>query len=679
MANRRPLRRREYVLLACAFALGAAATMRSFGVHGVTLPAAALLGGGTLCALGPMIRLFGGGGLEEKRAQTIVAVIFGCHLVATLFFFPPEDVVNNRPVLTLDYAVHFYEAERAREIFPRSLRLYTYDPYFMAGYPGGTVLEIDANGTALWCALIRFLDTARAYKLFIMLAYLLVVFTIYSGCRRLQLRFDEAVYAVLVFLVYWHWGKPYAGDFRFAGMFAYLFVCHLSFYLVGLFRSVLDGEPSKRFYLLGPLAFFVHPTAAVLLPVPFLALLMIVGRKIPAGPARREWGTRVLGRMVLWSALVLVVNAIWLVPFLRYLDIKIPSESFFQIEGVRGLLSLLARPGSIPALVLMVLATVGFVRLIGQRRLAEAVAPGAASLFCLFIAGFGVYLPLFDQMEPGRFLVPSFIFMAPLAGVGLTMLVDVAGQIFHAPLRGRFAGACVIVPLLSMSVLALVASRASYVHTLSTTPSSELDEALEALRRSVGPTGRLMVEDGPAWIYGDSHFASVIPLYTGVEQIGGPYAFAFIKHNFTTFQTARTMGTPLVRMYPGTLLEYIELYNVHWILTATRECAGYVKNLTYVKALWSSKHFALWEVPSSSTFASEPGVKVQASYGMIHVTIAPGAGRTPPERILLKYHWDRGLAVASPARISMAKRLNDPVPFILLEPNGATDIRIAFR
>jgi hypothetical protein len=676
----RSLRARDYALLAGAAVLGVAGTLRSFGLQGVTLPAAGLLAGAAVAALGPLIRLVSGRELWESRSKTILAIVFACHLVGTLYFFPPEDVLNDRPVLTLDHAIHFYQVERAKEVFWRSFRLHMYDPYFMAGYPAGTIFDIDTKGAEAWCSLLRFVDTARSYKLFILMSYLLAVCTVYAGCRRLRYSSQEGIFAVLLFLAYWHWGRPYVGDFRFAGMFSYLFVCHLSLYLVGLFRSVLDGEPAKRFYVLGPLAFLIHPTAAVLLPVPFLALFLIGRHREAMGRVRGRWELRGLLRGAAWCLAVVAVNAIWLVPFFRYLDIKVPSQTFFQLEGIRGLLAVLVRPANSPAILLILLSVVGFAHLVRERRLVEAIAPGAASLFLVFLAGFGIYLPLFDQMEPGRFLVPALIFMSPLGGAGLVALMSACGGMFRVVRFQKALNAIVMITLLLCApAFALVASRGYYRHTVSTTFTPEVARVVDALKLHTNASGRLMIEDGPAWAYGNSHLASVIPLYTAVEQIGGPYAFMFIKHGFTTFQAGRTMGVPLKEMDPGRLREYIDLYNVHWILTATPECERYVNGLPYATSLWSSKQFHLWEVSAGSTFASEPGVAVRASIDLLHVTISNTAAHATPEKILLKYHWDRGLEVASPARISKILQLNDPVPLILLEPNGARDIRITFR
>jgi hypothetical protein len=674
------VRKRDYWSLTGAAGLGIIGTLKSFGVDGVTFPAAAFLAGAGILALLPMIRLFGKSAFLKENQRTVIAVIFAAHLIGTLFFFPPEEMINNRPVVTLDHAVHFYQVERAKEVFRDSFKFHTYDPYFMGGYPGGTIFDIDTKGAELWCSLLRFVDTARAFKLFIILGYLLIVFTVYSGCRRLGYEFKEAIYALLLFLAYWHWGRPYVGDFRYSGMFAYLFVSHLSFYLVGLFRSFLREEPSKRFYLLGPLTFFIHPTAVVFLPVSFIALFIAERFFSPQKRSYLKWTKDLSARMAGWCFLVVALNAVWLIPFFQYLKIKIPSETYFQIAGFGRLAAVIIKPGNLPALFLLVLSGIGFVRLLRQRRFVEAAAPAATSVFLLIIAGVGIYLPVFDQMEPGRFLVPAFLFMAPLAGTGFAVLIRESKKIF--PAQRLFLSAkstVVIILLLSSPVFALISSREYYKHILSTTFTPEVDKLLETLERETNNSGRLMIEDDPAWIYGDCYLASIIPLYTGVEQIGGLYPNAFIKHNFTNFTSFQTMGVPLKRMDPEKLRDYMKLYNIHWILTATRESNAYFDKFKEMKIVWASKHFVLRELLHKSSFASESGVEVHASYGELHVIITPETGKPPPEKILLKYHWDEGLDVGYPARISRVTRLDDPVPLILLEPNGETDIRIVFR
>lgn len=610
----------------------------------------------------------------------ILAVIFGAHLVATLFSFPPEDIVNSRPVLSLDHSLHYQQVVRAKEVFKESYRLHTYDPFFMAGYPGGTVFDIDSKGVELWCAFLGFVGTPRAYKMFILIGYLLLPFAIYAGSRRLGFSFEESILSILVLMAFWHWGRPYVGEFRFAGMFACLTVSHISVYVAGLFRSFLRNGRTWAFWIVGPVAFLIHPTAAVLLPIPFLTLFLIERRAVTVGETHGRWELKLLARLVAWCLLVLAVNAIWLAPFFRYLDIKVASETFFQVDGIRGMLGILVKPGNLPALLLVTLSIVGLVHLLRSNRSGDAAGLAAGSGFLLFIAAFGIYIPIFDQMEPGRFLMPALIFMSPLAGAGLMMLFDEAGKVVASNSRFRAAGtAALIVLLLSSPVFALLSSRAFYRHTLSTTKPPEVKELIRALEKYTDPSGRLMIEDGPAWNYGDSFIPAIIPQITGVEQIGGPYPWAFIKHNFTNFHMCSAMEKSLPEMGLDTFWRYVNLYNIQWVLTSTPECREYFDGILEQDPLWSSRHFSLWEVEPVGGSMEERGIMIRSSYGRIEVTLTEDEEGRLPGRVLLPYHWDRGLHVDPPALLSSEQRMDDPIPFIILEPNGASDILIEFR
>jgi hypothetical protein len=374
------------------------------------------------------------------------------------------------------------------------------------------------------------------------------------------------------------------------------------------------------------------------------------------------------------------LNALWLVPLLRYIRTKTLSETFFQLRGLGGLLAVLVKPGNVPALLLVLLAIIGFARLARGRRREVVCAPAAGAVFLLFVAAFGVYLPFFNQLEPGRFLVPALIFMAPLAGAGTVAVMGATRAALRAPRRSAALCASVsITLLLSAPVLSLASSRAFFRHTLTTTFTPASRTLIDELEKRTGPSGRLMIEDGPAWSYGDTFLPALLPSFTGVEQIGGPYPFTFIEHHFAAFQTCKAFGRDLSKTDAAGFRAYLDLYNVHWILAATPECAARIGELVGTASTWSSGAFTLWDISSGSTFASVPGVNVTATLGRIVVTIAPKVGEPPPERIFLKYHWDPGLETAPPARISPEKRLDDPVPFILLEPRGGRVVTINYK
>lgn len=671
--------KQDRYFLCIAGVLGVTATLRAFGTNGLSVPVIALLSGATVFAVFGLSKLLSGGRIQRENAKKVIIVLVCVHIISTLFFFPPEDFLNDRPVLTLDHAVHYYQAVRAAEVCRNSFCLHAYDPYFMAGHPGGTVFDIDSKGTEIFCTLLRFMGTARALKLFILLAHLLMVASIYFGCCRLGYQNDECAYATLLALAYWHWGRPYAGDFRFAGMFAFLFVTHLSLYLVGLFRAFLKKESSWKFYILGPLVFLIHPTAAVLLPVPFLAVFLLQGMGISDERVRYNWAKGVFVRLLLWCLLVAAVNAIWIIPLVRYLDIKLPSQTFFQIDGIGGLLAVLFKPGNIPVIGMCMFAVIGSIRLLAEKRLMEFFAPASGAVFLLLLAGYGVYIPGFNQMEPGRFLYSGLIFLVPLSGAGLRISFEILERSARGGIQAGYAKIILIFLFVIPPWLGLLSARTYFKHTLSTTMSPQMKSLVVALQDNTDASGRLMVEDGLARKYGHSHFPSILPLLTGVEQIGGPYPYTFIKHHFTTFQKSKTMGKPLFDWETDALSRYMELYNIRWILTSSSPVTDFMEKLPGFERIWSLDHFTLWRTPVWTNFTDISGVSVRAAYNRIDVALSPTGDSPPPDRILLKYHWDRALYVEPPARISQVMQLDDPVPFICLEPNGRREVRIKFR
>ena len=351
---------------------------------------AAVMAAGMIPAAFVLARLAPGGLIDHRNRRRLLFAVFIIHVLATLYFFPLSDAVNDRPVVTLDHSFHYYQAYRAREVFWDTFRLDRYDPYFMAGYPGGTIFDLDMKGAETFCSFFPLLGVARTLKLFILCAYLTLIPVIYWGSRKQGFRIEESMLGLLLFLAFWHWGRPYAGDFRYAGMFAFVFATHLCFLIVGLLRQVARHKLRKTFFGLGPVAFLVHPTAAVMLPVPFAFSI---------GINWRSWRPRNWILLIAWCAAVVFINMMWLKPFFEYVWLKTTTELYYQIDGWGGLARLLLKPTCAIALGMMALSVVGVVRMSQQRRLSIGLPAVAAAIFSFFIAGWGVYLPGIDQLE----------------------------------------------------------------------------------------------------------------------------------------------------------------------------------------------------------------------------------------------------------------------------------------
>ena len=621
---------------------------------------------------------------SEEFARThrkaILAVLFLVHIVGTLFFFPPADIVNERPVITLDHAFHYYQARRANAVFPGTGRLHAYDPHFMAGFPSA-LFDIDVKSLEIVCAPFPASDVARVMKLFILACYLSMVFTVYAGSRCLRFSERESLLAVALLLVFWHWGRPLGSHFRYAGMFDFVCISHVSILVAGLFQRFLEGSRAAWWLILGPIAYFIHPTAVVILAVPYACLLFC---------DRREITRRKLFFFVLWCAIVIAVNSIWIIPLFEYAPVKTATRSFFQTSGAGGLARVLFRPGCAPALGVIALAAAGIFRLARGGRIPTAVMLTATFLFLLVVSAYGVYAPGLRDIEPGRFLFSSLLFAVPLAGAGAALVLDrwlrwSKSKSFARPLET----AAIIVLLASPPLLSYLAAGTGYKHRITTTPAPEVAELIGALQERTDPSGRLMIEDGPAAMYGDAHMPGLLPLYTGVGQIGGPYPFTFLRHHFATFQEDFTMGRPLRDITAAEFRGYLDAYNIKWILAASPEVKGFVAAVAAdttgvppgglgieaapLHVVWQSRRYTLWEAGRPASFTSGAARQVKAAFDRIEIDTR-GSG----EPFVLRFHWDRGLDVRGPAKISPVHVGDDPIPFILVDPRGASSVLIEY-
>lgn len=616
-----------------------------------------LLGAGLVLATPFLAGLVPGRAPTGESARRLVAAVFVVNALATLYAIPIHVLASSRPIVTDDYAVHYVQCERARSELRHSFRVAGYSPWFMAGYPAGTIFDVDMKGAELFCTLLP-MPTALALKVFVFGVFLLMVLGFYHGSRLLGFGAGENVLGLLLFLVYWHWGRPYAGDFRYVGMFSFVAACYLSLLLAGLLRAFLLGSHGRTFFVLGAVTFLLHAATLVLVAAPFLALLVV---------HRRSIHRRQIERLILWALVVLLANVLWLKPVIEFLPDKLPTTAYYQTRGALAVAHLLLRPTSAPALALLVLAVLGAWRQ-SRRGLAAQAAPlVAGAVFLMLCAAYGVFVPGLNQMEPGRFLFGAIVFAAPLAGSGLAWMFDrLPAAARGAALRRAALVALVLLPL----PLALLEAKAFYRHTVGVALTPAVERLRQAIRATVHPGARLMIEDANAAVFGGTYFPVLLPHETGVEQIGGPYPHTPLRHARTEFTSDRLLGRPLADWDPAALRTRLAFLRVRWIVTATPAAARLVASVPGVSRVWNEPPFSIWVLDAGEP--AEP--RTTASLDRIEVTFdAPSRGAFIP------YHWVRGLRASPPAEIVPALHDDDPVPYIYIRPHGANRVLIRYR
>jgi hypothetical protein len=628
-----------------------------FAPHPLWMRAVSLVPGMAVAAW-CLARTLNAGRVEDATRLRWLFMLAGVHIVATLFFFPAQHLFDARPIVTADHAVHYAQCLRSRTVFWQTFRLDCYSPYFMAGYPAGTIFDLDMKGAELFTALIP-IHTATALKLFILIAYLSMLPSVYRGARMLGYRLDEAVLGVMLLLVYWHWGRPYASDFRFVGMFSFVFSTHAVIYITGLVRKFLAGERGRALFILGPVAFSIHVLSVVMATVPIGAVLFIERARITRRRAEL---------LFVWALVVVFANALWILPLIRFLPDKVPSESYYQLHGLHQVVRLLFAPTGLIACGVLVLAACGAAHLARERRMATA-APGLLSaLVMLFFATFGIHLPGINQLEPGRFLFSTIVFATPLAGAGAAWLLQAISARLAPPVAARTRASLMVALALAPIPLAMLDAKAYNHHTLSVDLPPRVERLRSLLIASLHGPGRLLIEEGSVHAYGGYFLPALLPSETHVEQIGGPYPQVPLLHHRTTFEADSFLGRPFAQWSPADALARLQFLRVRWAVTATEEAGRFVAALPGITLRWEDGPLRFWELPAFSG-----GVVVRAKYNRIEADMAVGA-----RPVVLPYHWVDGLKAEGGNEIAPVLRDDDPVPFVGVRRVAASPVVVRY-
>src|SRR5262249_4935381 len=81
-----------------------------------------------------------GGG--DRGASAVLSVASVLHAALLAYAFPWKLFAERRPVFEYDYALHAYQVDRALSAFQSHGRLFSYDPFVLAGQPAGAVEDL---------------------------------------------------------------------------------------------------------------------------------------------------------------------------------------------------------------------------------------------------------------------------------------------------------------------------------------------------------------------------------------------------------------------------------------------------------------------------------------------------------------------------------------------------------
>ena len=82
-------------------------------------------------------------------ARLALVALAGVQTLLLTYFAPLKAMLRGDPIITADYALHYYQVRRAIVSFEEAGELWSYDPLLLAGQPAGIVEDLTSKGTEL--------------------------------------------------------------------------------------------------------------------------------------------------------------------------------------------------------------------------------------------------------------------------------------------------------------------------------------------------------------------------------------------------------------------------------------------------------------------------------------------------------------------------------------------------
>ncbi len=202
---------------------------------------------------------------------SLVALIC-VHLALLLHFAQPSVMLSRQPVVTVDYALHVYQIDRARTSFAEHGKLWSYDPLVLAGQPAGVVEDLTSKGTELFVIALENLGVpwGLGFNLFILLVHLLMPLSAWLVGALLRLSRFQTLMVHGLWLWLWffdsfmHWSW-------WIGMITWSFASYSIVVFAALLWRALQEQRLKHLLwlcVLTPTLAIAHPFAGItLLPV----------------------------------------------------------------------------------------------------------------------------------------------------------------------------------------------------------------------------------------------------------------------------------------------------------------------------------------------------------------------------------------------------------------------------
>jgi hypothetical protein len=616
-----------------------------------------------------------------------VALAAALHLALLAYFFPFEIFGKNLPVFEYDYALHAYQIDRALRAFESHGRLWSYDPFVLAGQPAGAVEDLTSKSLEAFVIGAHALGVApwTAFDAYVLLVHLALLPVAWIAARLFGFdRWSSAV-AVLFWVIAWcadsflHWCW-------YIGMISWAAASYLVVLAVALgYRALRDHRPGA-YVALGlttAVVTLVHPFSVLTLFVPFAALYVRAFRRLAA------WEHAAL---LASAALAGATTLVWIGPALAFRHYIGPVDEFlwptlsYAFTDWLGLLRDLAMTGE-PVrtawrTAFFVLAALGIVAL-HRARDDRALPLGLLVFVSVALAYLCGYSSVLRQTQPYRHIAPATLTAAIVSALVVAKLVRDRPSLRPELRAALFVAALASAPqlvrdlvgylpaLLPRRELMAVPFRPGPGEAGSSderappfmghaTPSPEYERVAAAVRAITANTGRVVVLD---WVLGEYLATFDVPTLGGIAERNVPHAAAHpLRHDLTKTNDA---DDPIAR--------YLAEYAVAAVVTKG-DSPAFDGRLDLLDPTTRVGPFRIYRVRHASSYVAEGNGHVEQQLNSVRVSDTGG------KPVVLRFHFMETLRCRPNCALTRAPAERDPVGFIAVNaPPSAFEIYNAYE
>jgi hypothetical protein len=595
------------------------------------------------------------------KARIALLVVLGAHLAISLCVFPPRVVFGGQPIAYADYALHFSRAVTADAMLSHYGRQWGYNPFFLAGYPAGTVFDVNNHFIEVFVFLLHRLHVSppTAFNLLAFLGFFLAPVWTWLSARNFGLSLWPQVCALAFSSALLVSDSQINITWRVGVLASEIAMCGLPFALSCLFRYHQDRSNFwfLAFLISGSVFSVVHPLSFIFL---YAVVALYFLWRI------RTLDARFIGGLGLFALAVLLANSFWIPGFLRHLPLKLESGQHFigNLQALR--FDVFAVHDSGLRLLVYLMGIGGLIGFWREGR-KELVRLFLFTITVLTILGYlGGELRALRQLETYRLnFIVSFLLAVP-AGAFVGTVVSYLRSL-------SFRQALAFTAMLLLLLLNLTGRnldwfapfiRGSFRHYARMPLSADDQAVIRWLKSNANPDHRILVEYWP--------MGALIPWYAGMQVIGGPYPLIWMPHNFANYADLKgamegdpvfLFGRDIRRFTPDQAKLFLNAYNVGWVVAYTDRSNALFGSSPSLKPVADIGSYRVYENTDVSTFFLKGTGNVEAEFGALIIRDASEG------ELVLKFHWTATLTSDPPQELQPQKILDDPVPFIRIPKN----------